>query len=124
MIVLANKVFNFTQITKTIDGVYNYLNDRELKLPTDVDSIEKLDEIYDKVEELDKKIGKFRGAFRHSVTSVIDQKQNEILATAMMKLSPDELVALSNKLKARNQKLHSVEKEESSFDKPTGDNDL
>lgn len=121
---MANKVFNFKQITKKIDDVYDYLNDRELKLPTDVDSIDQLDKIYDNVEELDRKIGKFRGAFRHSVTSVIDQKQNEILATAMLKLSPEELVALSNKLKARNQKLHETEKEVSSFDKPTGNDNL
>lgn len=121
---MSNKVFNFAQITKRIDDVYDYLNDRELKLPADVNSIDELDKIYDNVEELDKKIGKFRGAFRRSVTSVIDQKQNEILATAILKLPPDELIALSNKLKSRNQKLHEVEKETASFDKPTNDEQL
>lgn len=121
---MASKVFNFDQITKKIDDVYKYLNDRELKLPTDVDSIEQLDEIYDKVEELDHKLGKFRTAFRHSVTTVIEQKQNEILANAVLKLTPDELVALSNKLRTRNKKLHETESVTPSFDNPTGDDNL
>lgn len=99
---MAKKDFNIDQIAKRIDDLYQYLSERDLKLSNEYNSLDKLHEIYQEVEQLDKKVGKLRSVFRESVTDVIEQKQNEILAESLYTLPQDKLLELSNKLKAEN----------------------
>lgn len=104
---MATKEFTISQVAKKVDALYDFLSARELKLSNDFNSVDKLNDAYDDIDQLGKKIGKLRTLFQNSVTGVLDQKQNAVLAEAMLTMKPDELVALSQKLQARKQKSES-----------------
>lgn len=110
---MATKEFTISQIAKKVDALYDFLSERELKLSNDFNSVDKLNDAYDDIDQLGKKIGKLRTLFQNSVTGVLDQKQNAILAEAMLTMKPDELVALSQKLQARKQKSESSVEDQS-----------
>lgn len=110
---MATKEFTISQIAKKVDALYDFLSERELKLSNDFNSVDKLNDAYDDIDQLGKKIGKLRTLFQNSVTGVLDQKQNAVLAEAMLTMKPDELVALSQKLQARKQKSESSVEDQS-----------
>lgn len=91
---------NFNMLEKKIMVLDEYVKSHSLSMNANYNTIEGLQEYLNEGEELARKIRKIATSIKREVESNVEAKKDRIIAQAVLEKSPEELIELSNKLKA------------------------
>lgn len=94
----------FKMLEKKINALDEYVKAHSLSMNADYNTMEGLQEYLNEGEDIARQIRKIASSVKREVESNVEAKKDRIIAQAVLEKTPEELIALSNKLKAAARK--------------------